>query len=406
MRPIAEPLILSVSGPDRPGILAQMASALDAAGIEIVDIEQATLQDFLALSFLLDLHEDPERSRSLLGDVIPRAAELGLSVNVRRLDADQIRLLKETDHAVLTVVTDRPLARVVAEMGNVIARHRGNIVMVRRLTEEDLRAGEYVLDITQVPDLDALKADLLLAAESLGADAGLAREDVYRKSKRMVVFDMDNTLVVGEIIDELAKRAGTVEEVSRITTEAMEGRLEFEDALRRRVELLRGLPEETLEAVARDLTLTPGAEDAIRVLKRLGYKLGVLSGGFTFFAEALKERLGVDYACANTLEIKDGHLTGKVVGPILDGPGKAERLLEIARLEGIRRDQVVGIGDGANDVPMLQAAGMGIAFRAKEPARRSADAAIQQNDFIGLLYLLGVSGRDLKRMRDETDSRR
>jgi phosphoserine phosphatase len=405
MRPIAEPLILSVSGSDRPGILAQMASSLDAAGIEIVDIEQATLQDFLALSFLLDLQEDPERSRRLLGDVIPKAAELGLSVKVRRLDADQVRLLKETDHVVLTVVTERPSARLIAELGNVIARHRGNIVVVRRLTEEDLRAGEYVLDITQVPDLDALKADLLLAAESLGADAGLAREDIYRKSKRVVVFDMDNTLVAGEIIDELARIAGTVDEVSRITTEAMEGRLDFEEALRERVKLLRGIPEESLQHVAASLTLTPGAEDAIRVLKRLGYKLGVLSGGFTFFAEALQERLGVDYAFANTLEIEDGKLTGNVVGPILDGQGKADRLLEIAQQEGVRREQVVGIGDGANDVPMLQAAGLGIAFRAKEPAKRNADAAIQQNDFIGLLYLLGVSGRDLKRMHDDTASR-
>ena len=401
MRALTEPFILSVSGRDRPGILSEIAASLDTADIEIVDIEQATLQDFLALSFLLDLDNDPERSRRLLGDVIPLATGLGLAVDVRRLDADQVRLLKETDHAVLTLVSERPSAKLVAEFGAVIARHQGNIVTVRRLAEEDLRAGEYVLDITRVADRDAMKADILRTAERLGVDAGLAREDIYRKSKRVVVFDMDNTLVAGEIIDVLAERAGVADEVSRITHEAMEGSLDFPDALRRRVELLRGLPESVLHEVAETLSFTPGAEDAICVLKHLGYKVGVLSGGFTFFVEAIRKRLDIDYAFANTLETSGGKLTGGLVGPILDGEGKAQRLREIAEREGIRRGQVVAVGDGANDIPMLQAAGLGIAFRAKESTRRSADAAIGRNEFLGLLYLLGVSGRDLKRVQSE-----
>jgi phosphoserine phosphatase len=167
------------------------------------------------------------------------------------------------------------------------------------------------------------------------------------------------------------------------------------------VHLLAGLPETVLHEVRGAMTLTPGAEETVRVLKRLGYRLGVVSGGFTFFVDHLQERLGIDYAFANTLEIREGRLTGNLVGPILDGPGKAERLREIAEREGVRLDQVVGVGDGANDIPMLQAAGLGIAFRAKESTRRNADAAIGRNDFLGILYLLGVSGRDLARVRRE-----
>jgi phosphoserine phosphatase len=402
MRPLREPFILSVSGRDRKGILAALASALADAGIEIVDIEQATLQDFLALSFLVDLDRDPDRASRLLRVVIPKASELGLAVDVRSLDGDQVRTLKETDHLVLTLISERPSSRLVADLGAAAARHGANIVSIRRLAEEDLRAGEYVLDISAVGDLDAMKADILLTAEGLGADAGLAREDVYRKSKRIVVFDMDSTLVAGELIDVLAERKGVADAVSAITRKAMEGDMDFEESLRRRVAMLAGLPESVLQEIARTLPLTPGAEEVIGVLKRLGYKLGILSGGFTVFTDALRERLGIDYAHANTVEIRDGALTGKLLGPVLDGPGKARVLREIAAREGVRPDQVVGVGDGANDIPMLQAAGLGIAFRAKEGTRRRADAAIQRNDFMGLLYLLGVSGRDVRRMRQET----
>lgn len=399
MRPLAEPFILSVSGRDRPGLLAELAGALDRAGIEMVDIEQATLQDFLALSFLLDLGLDPERSRRLLVEVIPLASGLGLAVDVRRLDADQVRLLKETEQVVLTVVSGRASARLVAVVGETASRHGANVVTIRRLAEEDLRAAEYVLDVSRVDDPAALRADLFRAAEALGADAGLAREDVYRKSKRVVVFDMDNTLVAGEVIDQLAERAGVREEVEAVTRAAMEGSIDFETALRQRVARLAGLPVSTLAEVRDAMQLTPGAEETIGVLKRLGYRLGLLSGGFTFFVDALRERLGMDYAFGNILEIAGGRLTGRLAGPVLDGAGKAARLREIAAREGVRPDQVVGVGDGANDIPMLQAAGLGIAFRARESTRRSADAAIRNNDFKGLLYLLGVSGRDLRRMK-------
>ncbi len=400
MRAFLEPYVLSVSGRDRPGLLAALAGSLDRAEIEIVDIEQATLQGFLALSFLLDLGGDPLKSSRLARDVIPEASALGLAVDARGIDADQVRLLKETERMVATVVSERPSTRLVAEVASTAAVHRANIVSIRRLAEEDLRAGEFVLDVTSVGDPAALRADMLALGNRLAVDIALAGEDVFRATKRVVVFDMDSTLVAAEVIDLLAERAGKAGEVSRITHEAMEGRMDFEASLRRRVALLRGLPESVLEEVAASLPLTPGAAEATVVLKRLGFRLAILSGGFTYFAEALRARLGFHHAFANTLVVRDGLVTGELEDPILDAAGKAVRLAEIAALEGVPLEQVVGVGDGANDIPMLQAAGLGIAFRAHEITRRSADGAIQRNDFTGLLHFLGVTGRDLARVRD------
>jgi len=398
MRPLKEPFILSVSGRDRPGVLGTLASALAAQGIDIVDIEQATLQNFLALSFLVDLEEDPRRAAAILRTVMPLAAELGLVADVRAIAPDEVRVLKETDHAVLVLLSDKPSSALIAELGHTTARHGANVVSIRRLAEEDLRAGEFVLDVTRVADPDALKAELFLTAERLGADAGLAREDAYRKSKRIVVFDMDGTLVVGESIDLLARRKGNAEEIEAITRDAMEGRIDFVDALRRRVALLAGLPETALREVADELEIAPGAPQALRVLRRLGYRLGVVSGGFSIIVETVRERLGLDFAIGNQVEIEGGRLTGRLIEPILDGEGKAAALRAVAEKEGVSVEQVVGVGDGANDIPMLQAAGLGIAFRAKERTRERADATLGRSDFLGLLYLLGVSGRDMNRL--------
>ena len=398
MRPLKEPFILSVSGRDRPGVLGTLAAAFAAQGIDIVDIEQATLQNFLALSFLVDLEEDPRRASALLRTVMPLAAELGLVADVRAIAPDEVRVLKETDHAVLVLLSEKPSSLLIAELGHTTARHGANVVSIRRLAEEDLRAGEFVLDVTRVADQNALKADLFMTAERLGADAGLAREDVYRKSKRIVVFDMDGTLVVGESIDLLARHTGNAAEIEVITRDAMEGRLDFVDALRRRVALLAGLPEAVLREVADQLEIAPGAPQALRVLRRLGYRLGVVSGGFSVIVEIVRERLGLDFAVGNQVEIVGGRLTGRVIEPILDGDGKAAALRSVAEREGVSVEQVVGVGDGANDIPMLQAAGLGIAFRAKERTRECADATLVRSDFLGLLYMLGVSGRDVNRL--------
>lgn len=396
MREIHEPLILSVTGPDRPGVLAALAQVLADEGVDLVDIEQATLQNFLALSFLVDLGGHPARAHAVLTRFSPTAQAMGLTVEAKPVSPGELFTLKEHDLWALTLLGERSSAAMVAAVADVTGRHGANIVSIRRLAEEDLRAAELIVDARLVRDVEAMRRDLLRAGERSGADVALARENVHRKNKRVVVMDADSTLVAGEVIDELARRAGVQPQVAAITRRAMEGELDFAAALRERVALLRGLTAADLELVASSMPLTPGAEETVLALRALGLKVAVISGGFSFFVDRLQERLGLDYAFSNQLEVRDGVVTGQVLAPILDAAGKAERLREIARREAVPLTQVVGVGDGANDIPMLQAAGLGVAFRAKEATRQAAHGAIQTNNLRALLTLLGVTQRDLR----------
>ncbi len=390
-----EPLILSVSGPDRPGILAALSRVLSNGGIEIIDIEQATLQDFLALSFLVDLSSDKSAASTIVQQFFPTARRLGLAVESRVVSREELRDLKSHDLWVLTLLGQDRIAPEVAVVSAVTEKHQANIVSIRRLAETGLRAAEFILDAGRVPNLDAFRHQLIQEAESVGVDVALARGSIYRQNRRIVVLDGDSTLIAGEVIDELAKVAGAAQVVSEITERAMQGELDFEASLRERVSHLRGLTVEQLEEVAERIPLTPGAEDMVKALHGLGLKVGVISGGFTFFTEHLRERLDLDYAIGNVLEIENGRLTGNVLPPIVDAEAKASHVREIAKNENVSLTQVVTVGDGANDIPMLQAAGLGVAFRAKEVTRKQADAAIHRNSLHGLLYLLGVSDSDL-----------
>jgi phosphoserine phosphatase len=257
---------------------------------------------------------------------------------------------------------------------------------------------DFILDMTSTPDIADFKAALLNLSDATGVDVGLQPENAYRKSKRLVVFDVDSTLVEGEAIDELAREAGRWEEVRAVTARAMDGGLDFTSALRARVRLLAGLPLEAVHRVGERLPLTPGTVETIGILKDLGYRIGVISGGFETLVHPLKSRLGLDHAHANRLEIDDGKLTGNLIGDVIDAEGKARLLKEMAVAERVPLEQVVGIGDGANDIPMLQAAGLGIAFGSREKTRRAAHGAIRRNDLRGILYLLGVSGHDVRRL--------
>jgi phosphoserine phosphatase len=241
----------------------------------------------------------------------------------------------------------------------------------------------------------AMRADFLAAAQELSIDIAFQRESIFRRNRRLFAFDMDSTLIQGEVIDELAKMAGVGDEVAHITEAAMRGELNFDESFTRRVGLLRGLPGERVESLLETIPLAQGAERLIRTLCMLGYKTAILSGGFTFFARRLQEQLGIDYVHANELEIADGKVTGRVVPPIVNGERKAALLAEIAHAEDISLEQVVAVGDGANDIPMLKVAGMGIAYRAKPLVRQSAPQSISALGLDGLLYLIGVRDRDL-----------
>ena len=242
----------------------------------------------------------------------------------------------------------------------------------------------------------ALRAELMELTHQFEVDVAFQRESIYRRNRRLFVFDMDSTLIQGEVIDELAKLHGVGEQVSAITAAAMRGELDFKQSFTRRVALLRGLPAKSLETVLKSLPLADGAERLISTLKMLGYKTAILSGGFMFFGEHLQTRLGIDYVFANELEMENGEVTGNVVGEIVDGKKKAELLEAIAATENISLDQVVAVGDGANDLPMLNLAGMGIAFHAKPLVRESANHAVSHLGLDSLLYLIGVRDRDLE----------
>jgi phosphoserine phosphatase len=282
-----------------------------------------------------------------------------------------------------------------ARVSGILAEKQVNIERISKLTQGQLRCVEFLVTVPPELDVKAMTRTLLGEGSSLGVDIAVQKEGLYRRAKRLIVMDMDSTLIQIEVIDELARLAGVGAEVEAITERAMNGELDFPGALRARVALLAGLPAAALEEVYRTIPFTPGAKTLVRVLKRLGFRTAVISGGFSFFTDRLKEELGLDYAFANALEIDNGRVTGAVLGTIVDGVRKAELLEEIARREGITLDQVIAIGDGANDLPMLGKAGLGIAFNAKARVREQADTHINQQSLDSILYLLGLSERDM-----------
>jgi phosphoserine phosphatase len=248
-----------------------------------------------------------------------------------------------------------------------------------------------------VVDDDVLRMRLAELATNGDIDIAFQQDSVWRRNRRLIAFDMDSTLIQGEVIDELAAEAGVGEQVKAITEAAMRGEIDFQQSFRRRVALLKGLPESALARVIERIPLTEGAERLVYTLKRLGYRTAILSGGFTFFGRVLQQRLGIDYLHANTLDVRDGVVTGEVPGDIVDGAAKARRLAEIASAEGLSLDQTIAVGDGANDLPMLRLAGLGIAFRAKPLVRASADQSLASLGLDGILYLIGVRDRELER---------
>jgi len=394
-------VLITVTGRDRAGITATLTGILAEQGATLHDIEQVVVQGQLTLCLLVGL----SHARDVLKELLFAAKELGLELDFNPVSpaangagpAAGARSASEAGRRYVITAIGRSLgAEALHALARTLAAEEANIEKISRLSEDTLASVEIHASLPPGRDREALKRSLLAVATKTGFDVSLQRESLYRRSKRMVVMDMDSTLIRIEVIDELARAAGVGEAVSKITERAMQGEMDYDESLRQRVGLLAGLDVKVLDQIANDLPLTEGAETLIRVLKRLGYKTAVISGGFSRAAEALKRRLGIDYAFSNNLEVEGGKLTGRVVGPIVNAQRKAELLELIAQHEGVLLDQVIAVGDGANDALMLEKAGLGIAFRAKPKLREKADTSISGAGLDAILYLLGLSGRELQ----------
>jgi phosphoserine phosphatase len=385
-------VMVTVSGPDQPGITAAFSKILVDNQVEIVDIEQASLQDFLGLSFLLDMSGAKQSKDGVLKDLLFEASRLRLTLNFRLFSEKEMKARNSKNLFILTYFGD---TLALAEISNILAEENANIQMISNLTRHCASCVELTIDVNEVKNLSRLKARVIAKSHELNIDLALQKMEAYRKNKRLVFFDMDSTLVDMEIIDEMAQRAGVFKEVSRITEKAMRGDIDFEESLTQRVALLKGLKVEELEKIRKDMKLSAGAEDLVETLKRLGFKLGLVSGGFDYFSDFLREKLGLDFSYANQLEIKSGALTGKVLGKIVDNTYKAKIVNMVSDEQGVLLDQTVAIGDGANDGLMLGQAGLGIAYNAKEKLERVANMSLGRARLRNILYILGISEEEM-----------
>jgi|LGVF01.2.fsa_nt_gb phosphoserine phosphatase len=385
-------VLITLIGPDQPGILAAVTGCIADGEARIRDIEQSVTHTLMLLSLLIDFPTGESDQKPLIKDLLFLAKELKLQLDFEVVEEEDYQNLQSSRFGyVLTMLGDRVDASAVNKVATLLTDYSINIDRINKLNRGQLRCVEFFLNVPNNTDLKAMTRQLLAEGAGLGIDIAVQKENLYRRAKRLVVLDMDSTLIQIEVIDELARLAGVGEQVAAITERAMNGDLDFQQALRERVGLLQGLPADALEQVYRELPFTPGAKNLIRILRKLGFRTAVISGGFDFFTDRLKDELGLDYAYANALEIADGVVTGQVVGAIVDGQRKAELLAEIAEREGITLSQVIAIGDGANDLPMLDRAGLGIAFNAKARVREQADYHINQGSLDSILHLLGIA---------------
>ena len=393
-----ELILIRITGVDRPGLTASFTEILSGYDVTIMDIGQANIHSTLSLGILFKSHKTD--SGNIMKELLFKASDLGVNIRFYQVPVEEYEEwvnMQGKDRYILTLLGRKLSAKQITAVTHILAGQELNIDAIKRLTGrqplDESKLGvraciEFSLRGTP-RDRDAMQRELMKLSSELEVDFSFQRDNMYRRMRRLICFDMDSTLIQTECIDELAERAGVGEQVRAITESAMRGEIDFKESFTQRVALLKGLDVSVMQEIAETMPITEGVERLMFVLKRYGYKIAILSGGFTFFGEYLQKKFGIDYVYANELEVEDGKLTGRYVGDVVDGKRKAELLRLIAQVEKVDIAQTIAVGDGANDLPMLSLAGLGIAFHAKPKVKESARQAINTIGLDGVLYFLG-----------------
>ncbi len=393
--------IVQINGADHPGIFVQFCQFFSEHSINILDVKQNVLRGYLSITFLIDLLKS-KLNEDRIALELKRIGRLH-SLRVDLYPYEQGQRARLRDLYVLTIV-GRDRIGLLHRIADVLSKHSANIDTIQVKVNEGFIYNQFLIDCSSVNDIPQLRNDIRKVCEQAELSMTFQQERVYRKNKRLIVFDMDSTLINGESIVEAARLAGKEEEMKKKTDLAMETDIDFSESLKQRAQLLRGIPEKMLKQIANNLEITLGAEELITQLKAMGWKIGVVSSGFSYFTDAIKEKLGLDYSFGNTLEIEEGIVTGNVLGPIIDSEGKWAIVRELANQLGIQAEEIVTVGDGSNDISMIKNSGLGIGLDSKDILSNVADGKIAKSHLKSVLLMLGLSETEIDRFFYQKDT--